>query len=277
VKRPLLLIPDRRPASRQAAVRPTEALLTLAALGALTLPMLLPQATSSAAMALALLLVAAGALRSPAAAHLSLFALLFSGFPLLRVGFQSWPWRLLLPLCTYALLVVSCSPLRRSVGWFSVGRIDRFTAHLILAGALVSSLALVAWNHWTRSDLSRHLGLLQQIPIWLYPLAGLGFALFNALLEEAAFRGILQQALGHALGGAGSAALILQALCFGVLHYRGGFPCGAWGVAMAAIYGLFLGILRQRSGGMLAPWLAHVTADVTIFIILAALLAGSTG
>jgi hypothetical protein len=104
---------------------------------------------------------------------------------------------------------------------------------------------------------------------WLVPLAGVAFALVNAAIEEAIFRGIFLQALDSAVG-AGIIPLTVQALIFGWVHYSEvGCPKGLIGVSMAAVYGLLLGVLRYRAGGMLAPWLAHVGTDITVFAIVA--------
>lgn len=59
---------------------------------------------------------------------------------------------------------------------------------------------------------------------------------------------------------------------FGFIHYAGGFPNGTTGTALAAIYGLMLGAIRIRPRGMLAPVVTHFFADLTIFMILVALM-----
>jgi hypothetical protein len=104
---------------------------------------------------------------------------------------------------------------------------------------------------------------------WLVPLAGVAFALLNAAVEEAIFRGIFLQALDSAVG-AGIIPLVIQAVIFGWMHYsEAGCPRGLVGVAMATVYGLLLGTLRYRARGMLSPWLAHVGTDITVFAIVA--------
>ena len=71
----------------------------------------------------------------------------------------------------------------------------------------------------------------------------------NALMEEAAFRGVLQEALTAEWGPWW--AVGLQGLLFGVIHAQG-FPRGVVGMVMASAYGVALGMLRLRSGGMAA-------------------------
>ncbi len=90
------------------------------------------------------------------------------------------------------------------------------------------------------------------------------FALLNAAIEEAAYRGVVLASLDVALG-PGVAAIVVQAMAFGALHAHGGFPRGAAGVGLACLYGLALGALRRRAGGLLAPWIAHVLTDLVIY------------
>jgi hypothetical protein len=96
------------------------------------------------------------------------------------------------------------------------------------------------------------------------------FAMLNAAIEEAAYRGILLSALDATLG-AGAVSVLVQAIAFGALHLYGGFPRGIVGVFLAFVYGLMLGALRRKAGGLLAPWIAHVLTDIVIFSIVIAL------
>jgi membrane protease YdiL (CAAX protease family) len=91
---------------------------------------------------------------------------------------------------------------------------------------------------------------------------GLIFAMLNAAVEEAAYRGVFLHALDRSLG-SGFLPLLLQALAFGAIHIRG-FPRGWIGVGLACIFGLLMGVIRRRAGGMFAPWIAHVFTDVVI-------------
>jgi membrane protease YdiL (CAAX protease family) len=74
------------------------------------------------------------------------------------------------------------------------------------------------------------------------------FSLANAALEDAAYRGVVLDALGP-----GIVAGVFQALSFAALHFQGGFPRGAIGVGLAFVYGLALGGLRRKAAGLLAP------------------------
>ena len=94
-------------------------------------------------------------------------------------------------------------------------------------------------------------------------------SLLNSVLEEAVYRGVVQDALDRVLRSA-VAVLALQAAAFATLHYLTGIPRGFAGIGLAFAYGLLLGILRRRSGGMAVPVVAHTVTDLAIvWIVLA--------
>jgi membrane protease YdiL (CAAX protease family) len=105
--------------------------------------------------------------------------------------------------------------------------------------------------------------------VWTIPFGIIAFAALNAAFEEIIWRGVVMDALEAAVG-RGWCAWLLQGIGFGVWHYAG-FPSGWVGVGLATIFALMMGMLRMRGRGMLAPWIAHVFADVTIFILVAAM------
>ena len=204
--------------------------------------------------------------RSVFAVHAMLLSavLLIPGafIPLLRV----WPFTLLGPLILYGAVVFAIPRLRHSVGWLRRGIMDGKVALLIIAVVLVSSLSLVGWAAWMKPDFKPYLALMPVLPLWGYPLVGLGFALVNAAMEEAVFRGIIMEAVDSAVG-PGYASVCIQAVPFATLHYLAGFPNGVSGLAMTLAYGVMLGAIRRISKGMLAPLVTHVAADMTIFSI----------
>lgn len=216
----------------------------------------------------AILTLCAVVSHSGQAVHFSLFGLLWVALPFLFSVFQPWPFGLLIPIVAYGILVAAVPSLRRSFGWLRRGGLGADILLLVLATVVVSGVALVVWYGAVRPDVRQNLKYLPQMPVWMFPLAGLAFAMGNAALEEAIFRGIMLDALDSAFG-PGNTAVVLQAASFALLHYVTGFPHGGWGLAMTFVYGLMLGTIRRRAQGMLAPWLAHVGADITIFAILA--------
>lgn len=177
------------------------------------------------------------------------------------------PWMLPLwvALGVYGLIVARVPRLRASFHWLEWGRFDGGIRWLVRATVLLSALALVLWYELLHPHVHELRAMIPPISVWLLPFAGLIFAVLNAGAEEAAFRGIMMQALGDTVG-IGALAVVIQAVAFGFMHLHG-FPRGAWGVVLASIYGLMLGFIRLRAGGLYAAWIAHVFADAVIFMI----------
>lgn len=216
---------------------------------------------------LLLILMTAAILRCYAAVHISLLGVLIIAVGLAGSFFLVWPFHLLVPIITYAAVVCILPVLRDSTNWMKTGTMDSKIVRLIVGVSLLSCIALVGWVTLTNADIGRHLMMMPELPIWCYPLAGLGFAILNAAMEEAVFRGVVMNALDRALGD-GYASVGIQAILFAAFHYQSGFPNGASGFVLTLIYGILLGIIRRLSRGMLAPLIAHFVADLTIFSIL---------
>ena len=209
-------------------------------------------------------------MRAAQSFHLSFFFTLWLVLPVLLPSLAAWPFSKAAPLVVYAAFVLAIPNLRKSVLWMRPGRLDAGILLKVLVLMILSSTALVGWAIFCKPDLSPSRANIPSMPLWILPLAGLAFAVINAAVEEAIFRGIILQALDSALG-AGITPVVIQGLVFGWMHYSEvGFPKGALGVAMAFIYGLLLGFLRNHSQGMAAPWLAHTGADMTVFLMVAA-------
>lgn len=175
-----------------------------------------------------------------------------------------WPLTQLVvggPVVVVALWVPT---LRLRRPWLLLGRLDPWP---VVALGVLAAVALVAWVVGMSPDLSQAFAM---FPGWPWPVlvvAAVGFSLVNAILEEVAFRGVLQQTLRSWLG-PGVWPVLLQGAAFGVLHWHG-VPHGPLGALMAGSWGVMLGWARQRSGGLLTPVLAHVVADAVIFAVLA--------
>lgn len=197
----------------------------------------------------------------------SLLLILVPLFPIFHV----WPLTLFGPLIIYGAVVFIIPPLRHSVGWIRRGYLDAGVIKLIMVTVFVSSLSLIGWVAWLKPDLRRYLASIPDMPFWAYPVAGIGFALFNSAMEECIFRGIFMEAIDSALG-PGYWSVGFQAVPFAALHYIAGFPNGRLGFLMVLIYGVLLGTVRRISKGLFAPVMTHLAADMTIFSILAFIL-----
>jgi hypothetical protein len=160
--------------------------------------------------------------------------------------------------------------LRGTDAWIKRGALDTDVWLLIGSCAVIATIALGAWYSILKPNVTDIVeAYVPPVPLALLILGGLLFSMFNAAVEEGAYRGVIQDGLESTLG-VGTTALCLQAAAFGALHFRGGFPRGWIGVGLASVYGLMMGIIRRRSGGMLGPWIAHVLTDVVIASIILA-------
>ena len=150
--------------------------------------------------------------------------------------------------------------------WLRRGGTTAELPWLLLLTVAVTAACLVIWQRLFDGRLPQaYLDAAAGRPLWLLVVAGVGFSLVNAAVEEAIFRGVLQTALERVSGP--MVAIVVQAVAFGVLHVVG-VPTGIVGAVMAGGWGILLGLMRWRTGGLLAPYVAHVAADVTIFWIL---------
>ena len=159
-----------------------------------------------------------------------------------------------------------------ALGWWRRGPITGRDGAWAAVFVALPGAALWTWMSLTQPDLSDLVARFGGHPLALYAVGALGFAMLNALAEEALFRGIAWAALEDGLGSSG-VAFALQALAFGLAHING-FPRGLSGVVLAGIYGLMMGELRRRTGGLLLPWAAHVFADSVIAALLATVVYG---
>ena len=225
-------------------------------------PLLPTKAAIATASGILVLAVLAWYKRCPAAAPFSIFcvvclSLIFSGMRYFQVV-------LALGLLGYAGVVRGVPWLRGTATWARWGSFDARVCLLSVGACLVAAVALLSWYlllHPNIADIVK--AYVPALPLGLLMAGGLIFAMLNAAVEEAAYRGVFLHALDRSLG-PGFAALLLQAAAFGAIHIRGGFPRGWLGVGLASIFGLFMGVIRRRAGGMFAPWIAHVFTDVVI-------------
>ena len=178
-----------------------------------------------------------------------------------------------LAFVVYGVVIARARWLRDGVGWPRAGVLDAPIATFITVFAVVSGAIAMLWYTITQPDLTDLIAMMPDWPVWgLVPL-GVAFAVVNASLEEAIYRGVVQDALERTIG-VGNAALVLQAAAFAVLHVYGGFPRGAAGLGLTFVYGLAMGVLRRRSGGLLAPIVAHTITDLMIVGLVLSEIAG---
>ena len=219
------------------------------------------------------LLATAWLFRDPQPKHLAVFAVTLIAVRYLLPGLRPWPYTLLIPLLASFCIGLLVPNMRRSFSWLRCGALGKEEVISIAVVASVSGIALYIWVVALKPDLALHVNNIPHMPLWLFPLAGLAFAAANAAMEEFIYRGLIMQVLDSAAG-AGVLSLLVQAWLFGAMHYLHGFPNAGWGVAMTFIYGVMLGWLRRRSQGLLASWIAHVFADLVIFIVVVGVAAG---
>ena len=170
------------------------------------------------------------------------------------------------PFLLSTLVIWPVGPARATLRWVSAGKIDRVSKIFIVLTGVFSSVALILWAIWS-DNLGIGLSIMKGMshtPKWIIAAGIPVFALVNAISEEVAYRGVLQEALqnvwGHRLG----LVLVLQASAFAAAHYAVGFPNGKLGYLMTFGFAWMLGFLRSRSNGILAPYLAHIVADLVI-------------
>ncbi|MSO55761.1 MAG: CPBP family intramembrane metalloprotease [Acidobacteria bacterium] len=167
----------------------------------------------------------------------------------------------------YAFVVRRVPWLRGAAAWFRRGSVDRPTVALGAAVVTISAVALLSWYAVASPDLADLVRtFVPSWSVWLLVPGALLLSLVNAATEEAAYRGVVLEALDDALG-PGPMTVVVQAVAFGTLHFQAGFPRGTAGVGLAFAYGLALGALRRKSDGLLAPWIVHVLTDLVIFAI----------
>ena len=147
--------------------------------------------------------------------------------------------------------------------WLTRTTPDRPALILAAASVPLTTAALVAFVASGRTNLEDATEGLEELPLWLLPLVGLGFVLANPTVEEVLFRGALQTMItartGHPAFGVG-----IQGFAFGAIHLNG-VP-GSWlGMIMAGSWGIVLGVVRHRTESIRLVWVVHVLANIAIF------------
>lgn len=201
--------------------------------------------------------------------RVAIFTLVLAVVSLARLPFTIW--------AVVGVLVVSSRwmPwLVPSGGWLPRGHADGFVAWFGVAVVAIAGLGLWAWVSWTRdfdATTDYLVDVARTTPGWAIVVFVVVFVVANAVSEEIAYRGLVQQAAADAWPP--SIAIASQAVAFGALHVAG-FPSGVVGVVLAGGYGLLLGIIRHRSRGLGAVIVVHMAADTTIAVLVLTMLVG---
>jgi membrane protease YdiL (CAAX protease family) len=179
-----------------------------------------------------------------------------------------WPFQFLLPVILAVLFMTGFQVFRTPQPALTIGYFDKPIA---LAAAVIGLLAvavLLAWQSLIDPQLFHRLPSRGSAPLLYSVLFAGGFAFINALVEEAYFRGILQSAL-QASSEAIHVPVLLQALFFGLVHFgTESVPNGYSGALLTFIFALVLGYMRVVTRGLAAPILAHIIADLGVYLVL---------
>jgi membrane protease YdiL (CAAX protease family) len=188
--------------------------------------------------------------RAAVLADLIVFFALFAGLWTLAVA-KLWndlggtPWWYLLKALLWAVLPAFYARLSFGPGW------KQRTGLL----ALSWRLALIALAAGTAMLLAVQMTDAAWPPLTLS-------AFLVPLVEEFAFRGVVQERLRFALGGRQVAAVIVQALLFTSMHVPGwvllDLHPGAVGVAAVLAVGLLAGALRAWTGSLWPGYALHL-------------------
>jgi membrane protease YdiL (CAAX protease family) len=172
-----------------------------------------------------------------------------------------WPIPQLLGLGVAALIVR-----RQKLAWptwLECTKPDRAAFVLAAASVPLTTAALVVFIASGRTNLEDATEGLASLPLWVLPLAGLGFVLANPTVEEVLFRGALQTMITDGTGSP-AVGIGIQGVAFGSIHLNG-VPGGWLGMLMAGGWGVMLGIVRHRTDSIRLAWVVHVLANVAIF------------
>lgn len=102
-------------------------------------------------------------------------------------------------------------------------------------------------------------------PVGAYPL-GIGNAVATALIDEAAFRGIVLGLL-LATGLDAGIAIVIQGLAYALATRTGAPGRGLYGLALSLALGLIGGWLTVETGGIGASFLGHAAARSADFVV----------
>ena len=223
---------------------------------------IMPLAVMLGAGAIAAILVTSIAMARRMVAASSIGVLLVTVLLLEAIGVGSRRVQFGLAFIVYGVVIWRVSWLRKGVTWCRAGLWDTRLAAVAVAFGLVSASTLWVLHQAWPGELDDVTVLVPAWPMSVIGPAAVLAAVMNAALEEAVYRGVLQDSLERVLR-PGVTALTLQAAAFAAVHSLVGVPWGLAGPGLFA-YGIVMGILRRRSGGLAIPTLAHAITDLAI-------------
>ncbi|WP_444915992.1 CPBP family intramembrane glutamic endopeptidase [Microbulbifer sp. TRSA007] len=185
-------------------------------------------------------------------------------FKLFFINLYFWPFILYIPLFSSLLLMLNFT--NSICCTLPLGELKNHLA-LIFLISLGSISVLTVWVEVFKPDLYLQREVIPESYPWMiFPMV-LGFAIFNAALEELVYRGLLQGGL-LSLSLNPFLANCIQALAFAIAHFEAGFPSGTSGLVLTLSYGLLLGWMRNYSAGLLTPYFTHIITDIFIGCVL---------
>jgi hypothetical protein len=212
--------------------------IVLALTALLTIVSILPPGRAAAAAGLAAFALTAIAWTRRARGASSLGLLFVTCLALALAGFGPQQVVFGMAFALYAIVAFRVSWFREATHLLSVGRVDGHIMAFGSAFAAVAGAMLLLWYVTARPDLADLVRtFIPDWPLRLLVPAAFVFSVVNAAFEEAAYRGVVLDALDAARVAAAT-ALVLQAVAFAALHFRAGFPRGFVGVALTFVYGL---------------------------------------
>lgn len=160
---------------------------------------------------------------------MSLFFIIVESFMLIPITKSVWLINIIIAIFVFLSISIFVKAPGLDKNWIKYGHIDGRTIIWICLIVIVSSAALFIWGKLANPDLSQFRGYIQIIdgPL-LIPIICI-FSTFNALAEEAIFRGIFWTSLENIYRNI-TLSIIFTSLVYGLCHYSG-IPGGGWGGA----------------------------------------------
>lgn len=189
-----------------------------------------------------------------------LFVFFLIAFVIFKLDAITYPYSLILILTALVALIFLEGP-EWSKLYFSPGKTRTFLRQALII-ALSTSVVFGAWIFFRMPPQKNPVPV--NWPIDALIVAGIGFALYLAIMEEIIFRSFIFQRAKSAAGT--KWAMPIQGTVYGLMHYRAGVPNGWEGVILAGLYGVGLGYLVKKSDSIYLSMLVNFLVTLVIFI-----------